>query len=68
MMADDRPMMTAEDARLAEIKARWPTWDIWFVRQVYGPGTWCAKPAGAKLATVNKSDADDLDEWLGEQP
>lgn len=37
--------------RLAELQAKYPAWDLWFVSQVYGPGTWCAKPAGAKLAT-----------------
>lgn len=60
-------MMTSEDARLADLKVKWPAWDIWFVREVYGPGTWCAKPSGVKIATCNKRTADELEEWLGEQ-
>ncbi|MCW2934329.1 MAG: hypothetical protein JWM19_5291 [Actinomycetia bacterium] len=61
-------MTTIQETRLAELKARWPAWDIWFVRQVYGPGTWCATPSAAKLATCNKGTAAELDERLAGQP
>lgn len=61
-------MGTIVEARLSELQAKYPKWEIWHTSQVYGPGWWNAKPKGAQVATVNKQSADDLDEWLAGQP
>lgn len=59
--------MTVTEERLAELKAKYPAWHLWYVSAVYGDGTWCAMPAGAKIAAVNKGTANQLDAWLSEQ-
>lgn len=64
----DSHMKTIDDERLAELQAKYPAWDIWHVRALYGPGAWCVKPADTRIATHQEDSADELDEWLSEQP
>lgn len=55
------------DDQLAALKPRFPDWDIWFVREYVGGQTWCAKPAGARIATVHAESPDALATQLQEQ-
>jgi len=60
-------MVVWQHPDLAGLQAKYPDWDLWVVRVVVGPDTWCAKPRGAKTATCNRDSAKALDEWLAEQ-
>jgi hypothetical protein len=59
--------MTIDDRRKAELQVKYPAWDVWYVRAVYGPTTWCVRPAGTQMATHHEHDPDDLDKWLAGQ-
>ena len=48
------------DGQLAALRPNYPGWDIWFV-PCYPVGvTWCARPAGHPVATINVSTPEDL--------
>lgn len=56
----------AED-RIAELRPRYPKWDIWYV-PLYPTGTaWCAKPVGAPTATINADSPEALVTAIREQ-
>lgn len=44
-----------------------PGWDIWYVPVYLGPDTWCAKPEGHPVATINRDSAGLLAEAIREQ-
>ena len=48
--------LNALDAKLAELKARFPGWRIWYVPTVVNGVTWCAQP----LPLINSSSPDSL--------
>jgi len=41
-------------------------WDIWYVPLYVGGATWCAKPAGAPVATINTDSPERLIEAMRE--
>jgi hypothetical protein len=62
-----RCMGWAEE-QLAALKPRYPDWDLWIVH-VFKPRsvTWCAKPSGAPVATINASSPEALIAEIREQ-
>jgi len=61
--------MTWEDQQLAVLRPMYPRWDIWTVRNIYPKPsyTWCARPKGAPVATVNAESPEDLVAAIAEQ-
>jgi hypothetical protein len=43
-------MVTANDQRLAELMAKYPNWDIWYILCARDPTRWCCRPRGAPKA------------------
>lgn len=50
-----------ETGRLADLRAMWGKWDIWWVPVYRGPDWWCAKPAGAPVSTISVHSPDELE-------
>jgi hypothetical protein len=48
------------DEELKRLKPLWPKWDLWAVRNVVGPPTWCARPEGAEVSTIRVHSVEDL--------
>jgi hypothetical protein len=57
-------MTTWADERLAQLRADWPDWDIWYVLRYLVPAIWCAKPKGAEVATINTDSPERLVELI----
>ena len=61
-----------DDRQLALLRPNYPDWDIWAVRSVYPKPhtTWCARPKGHPVATINTDSPEHLIELLsaGGQP
>ncbi len=55
------------DQQLALLRPRYPGWDLWVVRVLYGPDTWCARPKGSPIATINTDSPEHLVEEIAEQ-
>ena len=53
-------MQTWADEQLAILRANYPAWDIWFVPRYPRGETWCARPTGHRLATINMSTPEDV--------
>jgi hypothetical protein len=58
-----------DDEMLAMLRPQYADWDLWTVRYVYpGPhSTWCAKPKGAPVATINADSPEQLIAEIREQ-
>jgi hypothetical protein len=59
-------MQTWDDKQLEALRPRYPNWDIWTVRSIYPrpSTTWCARPKGAPVATINASSPEELAEKI----
>jgi hypothetical protein len=58
----------ADDKRLAELRARFPAWDIWYTLAAVSPTAWSARPAGSRDgAHKTTNDPAGLAEWLAGQ-
>jgi hypothetical protein len=55
-----RETSTWEDQQLAMLKGNYPGWDIWYVRCFQAPTSWCAKPGGAPVSTIQASSPEEL--------
>lgn len=57
------------ESTLALLRAEWPTWDLWTVRGIYPKPstTWCARPKGSPVATVNAGSPEELVAEIAEQ-
>jgi hypothetical protein len=54
--------VSAEDAQLAELRRRFPPWEVWYVPSaVRKGGTWCANPWAKKDDRRNVLHADSAD-------
>jgi hypothetical protein len=42
-------------------------WDIWYVMPYTGGATWCAKPAGAPVATITADSPEHLIEAISDR-
>ena len=56
------------DEQLARLRERYRDWDIWYVPVFMGPDTWCARPKGAPVATINAGSPDELEWEILEKP
>jgi hypothetical protein len=62
--AEDTPMETADDQRLAQLQASHAArWDIWLIRCTTGQW-WCCKPAGTPIGIHHEDTPKALDAWL----
>jgi hypothetical protein len=59
-------MVTANDQRLAEMKATYPNWDIWYIVCARDPTRWCCRPRGAPKANRQEWSPEALDKWLAD--
>ncbi len=66
-MAYHDGMQSWDDEQLAMLRPKYPAWDIWTVRCWPNHTTWCARPAGHPIATINASTPEDLVEEIAEQ-
>jgi hypothetical protein len=55
------PSFPEEDARLAELRARYPRWTIWIGEHT---GSWWACPPPPGRTLINAADAEDLEAKL----
>ena len=54
--------------QLAILRPRYPDWDLWAVRHpTQRQTTWCAKPAGTPVATINVGSPEELIAAIAEQ-
>ena len=55
--------------QLARLRQRFPSWEIWTVRSIYPKPftTWCARPAGHRVATINADSPEHLIEEIRQQ-
>ena len=60
-------MQSWDDNQLAILRPNYPGWDIWVVRVLYGPDTWCARPKGSPIATINTDSPEHLIEMIRQQ-
>ena len=60
-------MQSWNDRQLETLRQRYPEWDLWVVPVFMGPDTWCAKPKGTEIATINTHFPEELVEAIGEQ-
>ena len=58
--------MNATDEIIIGLEARWPRWQVWVVRRVVGPPTWCARTWDDYSRVLNASSADELERYLKE--
>lgn len=58
-------MVTSWNDREAEkLRTRFPDWEIWYVPSATTrQATWCAKPKGDEIATIQVHSADEL-AWM----
>ena len=61
-----RGLQSWDDRQLALLRPNYPDWDIWAVRSVYPKPhtTWCARPKGHPVATINTDSPEHLVELL----
>ena len=55
------------DLDLADLRAKWPHWEIWTVPTFDGNRSgkvWCARPLGESRPALNEHSASDLDEAI----
>jgi len=55
------------DDQLALLRPNYPAWQLWVVRRYIGGTVWCAKPAGAPIATINTDTPEQLIEAIRDQ-
>jgi hypothetical protein len=60
MPAIVRTVTSSADEQLAMLRVKYPAWEIWYVRRVYGPDVWCAKRKGQPVATINTDSPEEL--------
>ena len=60
-------MQTWADEQLAMLRANYPVWDIWLVPRYPVGETWCARPKGSPIATINTDSPEHLIEMIREQ-
>ncbi len=60
-------MQSWDDQQLAILRPNYPHWDLWYVPLFVGGVTWCAKPKGAPIATINADSPEHLIEAIREQ-
>jgi hypothetical protein len=58
---------TWADEQLAALRPKYPDWEIWFVPRYPTGQTWCARPVGARLATINVNSPEELVEAIRRQ-
>lgn len=56
----------ADDKR-DELAEKFPTHDVWFVPEYGGHVTWCSRPKGHPIATINCGSADELEESITQE-
>ena len=61
-------MQSWADRTLEQLRPNYPDWDIWTVRSIYPRPltTWCARPKGAPIATINVDSPESLIEAIAE--
>ena len=64
-----RSMQSWTDQQLALLRSRYPDWDLWTVRSIYPKPstTWCARPTGTAVATINADSPEALIAEIREQ-
>ncbi len=60
-------MLDWTEQQLAILRPNYPNWDLWVVHAPYGRDTWCARPKGSPIATVNTDSPEHLVEEIAEQ-
>jgi len=60
-------MQSWDDQQLALLRPNYPGWDIWCVVCFMAPTTWCAKPKGHPVATINTDSPEHLIEEIRSQ-
>jgi hypothetical protein len=55
------------DDKRDELAATFPTHDIWFVPEYGGHVTWCSRPKGHPIATLNRGSAGELEKAITEE-
>jgi hypothetical protein len=62
-------MQSWDERQLELLRPQYPEWDIWTVRSIYPRPltTWCARPKGHPVATVNTDSPEHLIEEIGRQ-
>ena len=48
-------------------RANYPVWDIWLLPRYPVGETWCARPKGSPIATINTDSPEHLIEMIREQ-
>lgn len=54
------------EIRRDELAEMFPDFDVWFVPRYCARTTWCARPKGHPIATMNADDSDDLQAKLAQ--
>jgi hypothetical protein len=52
------------EEELKIIRPKFPKWELWVVRNVVRPYTWCARPEGAEVSTIRVHSPEELTEAL----
>jgi hypothetical protein len=58
---------TWADEQLAMLRPNYPGWDIWIVPRYPTGHTWCARPVGHPVATINADSPEELVRAIMEQ-
>jgi hypothetical protein len=53
-------IQTYVDQQLAILRPKYPGWDLWVVRVVYGSDVWCAKRKDRRTAEINTDSPEHL--------
>lgn len=61
-------IMSWSSKQAERLRRLFQDWDIWYVPRYLGPDTWCAKPKGSPVATINSDSPDELEFEIREQP
>ena len=60
-------MQSWADHQKARLSREHPEWDVWYVPNYPTGQTWCARPKGSPIATINADSPEHLIEMIREQ-
>ena len=61
-------MITANDKRLAQLRADWQFWEFGYFFRVNAPPCWWVRVPGEETTSHTADSADALEKWLRGQP
>lgn len=60
-------MRSWADDKQDELAEMFPTHDVWYVLGYGGQTTWCSRPKGHPIATINAGSADELQAEIAQE-